>query len=63
MLTRIYGLAFETQEELDEYIKKQEEAKKPKEEPAIEGFDNNGPIMGRKPAKATVETVSGVPGW
>ena len=27
MLTRIYGLAFETQEELDEYIKKQEEAK------------------------------------
>ena len=27
MLTRIYGLAFETKEELDEYIKKQEEAK------------------------------------
>lgn len=27
MLTRIYGLAFETQEELDEYEKKQEEAK------------------------------------
>ena len=27
MLTRIYGLAFETQEELDEYVKKQEEAK------------------------------------
>lgn len=27
MLTRIYGLAFETEEELDEYIKKQEEAK------------------------------------
>ena len=27
MLTRIYGIAFETQEELDEYIKKQEEAK------------------------------------
>jgi threonyl-tRNA synthetase len=27
MLTRIYGLAFETQEELDEYIKRQEEAK------------------------------------
>lgn len=27
MLTRIYGLAFETQEELDEYLKKQEEAK------------------------------------
>ena len=28
MLTRIYGLAFETQEELDEYLKRQEEAKK-----------------------------------
>ena len=28
MLTRIYGLAFETQEELDEYSKQQEEAKK-----------------------------------
>ncbi|MCR4753013.1 MAG: threonine--tRNA ligase [Candidatus Saccharibacteria bacterium] len=28
MLTRIYGLAFETQEELDEYLKQQEEAKK-----------------------------------
>ena len=27
MLTRIYGLAFERQEELDEYVKKQEEAK------------------------------------
>ena len=27
MLTRIYGLAFETQEELDDYVKKQEEAK------------------------------------
>ena len=27
MLTRIYGIAFETKEELDEYIKKQEEAK------------------------------------
>lgn len=27
MLTRIYGLAFETKEELDEYLKKQEEAK------------------------------------
>ena len=27
MLTRIYGLAFETQKELDEYVKKQEEAK------------------------------------
>ena len=27
MLTRIYGLAFETKEELDEYTKKQEEAK------------------------------------
>ena len=27
MLTRIYGLAFETEEELDEYIKKQEDAK------------------------------------
>ncbi|MBR5418914.1 threonine--tRNA ligase [Candidatus Saccharibacteria bacterium] len=27
MLTRIYGLAFEKQEELDEYIKQQEEAK------------------------------------
>ena len=27
MLTRIYGLAFETQEELDEYVTKQEEAK------------------------------------
>jgi len=27
MLTRIYGLAFETEEELNEYIKKQEEAK------------------------------------
>ena len=27
MLTRIYGFAFETQEELDEYIKRQEEAK------------------------------------
>ena len=27
MLTRIYGLAFETQEELDEYVKKQEEAR------------------------------------
>ena len=27
MLTRIYGLAFETQEELDEYVRKQEEAK------------------------------------
>ena len=28
MLTRIYGLAFETKEELDAYIKQQEEAKK-----------------------------------
>lgn len=28
MLTRIYGLAFDTKEELDEYIKNQEEAKK-----------------------------------
>ena len=28
MLTRIYGLAFDTKEELDEYIKQQEEAKK-----------------------------------
>ena len=28
MLTRIYGLAFETQEELDGYLKQQEEAKK-----------------------------------
>jgi len=28
MLTRIYGLAFETQKELDEYLKLQEEAKK-----------------------------------
>ena len=28
MLTRIYGLAFETQEELDAYLKQQEEAKK-----------------------------------
>ena len=28
MLTRIYGLAFNTQEELDEYLKQQEEAKK-----------------------------------
>lgn len=28
MLTRIYGLTFETKEELDEYIKNQEEAKK-----------------------------------
>ena len=28
MLTRIYGLAFETQEELDEYLAKQEEARK-----------------------------------
>ena len=28
MLTRIYGLAFEKQEELDEYLKQQEEAKK-----------------------------------
>ena len=27
MLTRIYGLAFETQEELDAYVKRQEEAK------------------------------------
>ncbi len=27
MLTRIYGLAFETEEELDAYVKKQEEAK------------------------------------
>ena len=27
MLTRIYGVAFETQEELEEYLKKQEEAK------------------------------------
>ena len=27
MLTRIYGVAFETQEELDEYLKRQEEAK------------------------------------
>ncbi|MBR3323767.1 threonine--tRNA ligase [Candidatus Saccharibacteria bacterium] len=27
MLTRIYGVAFETQKELDEYLKKQEEAK------------------------------------
>ena len=27
MLTRIYGVAFETQEELDEYMKRQEEAK------------------------------------
>ena len=27
MLTRIYGVAFDTQEELDEYLKKQEEAK------------------------------------
>ena len=27
MLTRIYGVAFETQEELDEFIKRQEEAK------------------------------------
>ena len=27
MLTRIYGVAFETQDELDEYLKKQEEAK------------------------------------
>ncbi|MBR5647519.1 threonine--tRNA ligase [Candidatus Saccharibacteria bacterium] len=27
MLTRIYGVAFDTQEELDEYIKRQEEAK------------------------------------
>ena len=27
MLTRIYGLAFETQDELDEYLKRQEEAK------------------------------------
>ncbi len=28
MLTRIYGVAFETEEELDEYLKRQEEAKK-----------------------------------
>ena len=28
MLTRIYGVAFATQEELDEYLKRQEEAKK-----------------------------------
>ncbi len=28
MLTRIYGVAFETKEELDEYLKRQEEAKK-----------------------------------
>ena len=28
MLTRIYGVAFETQEELDEYLARQEEAKK-----------------------------------
>jgi len=28
MLTRIYGLAFDTKEELDEYLKNQEEAKK-----------------------------------
>jgi threonyl-tRNA synthetase len=28
MLTRVYGLAFDTKEELDEYIKNQEEAKK-----------------------------------
>ena len=28
MLTRIYGIAFQTEEELDEYLKKQEEAKK-----------------------------------
>lgn len=27
MLTRLYGVAFETQEELDEYLKRQEEAK------------------------------------
>ena len=27
MLTRVYGVAFETQEELDEYLKRQEEAK------------------------------------
>ena len=27
MLTRIYGIAFETQEELDEYVQKQEDAK------------------------------------
>ncbi len=27
MLTRIYGIAFETQEELDEYVKQQEDAK------------------------------------
>ena len=27
MLTRIYGVAFETEEELDEYLKRQEEAK------------------------------------
>lgn len=27
MLTRIYGIAFETQEELDDYLKRQEEAK------------------------------------
>ena len=28
MLTRIYGLAFESKEELDKYIWQQEEAKK-----------------------------------
>lgn len=59
----LYIYAGEDLPEEEANAKKQEEAKKPKEEPVIEGFDNNGPIMGRKPAKATVETVSGVPGW
>ena len=59
----LYIYAGEDLPEEEANAKKQEEAKKPKEEPVIEGFDNNGPIMGRKPAKATVETVPGVPGW
>ena len=59
----LYIYAGEDLPEEEANAKKQEEAKKPKEEPVIEGFDNNGPIMGRKPAKATVETVPSVPGW
>lgn len=59
----LYIYAGEDLPEEEAIAKKQEEAKKPKEEPVIEGFDNNGPIMGRKPAKATVETVPSVPGW
>ena len=59
----LYIYAGEDLPEEEANARKQEEAKKPKEEPVIEGYDNNGPIYGRKPAKATVDTVSGVPGW